>query len=125
MSPARIVAFEILLAVERGGYASDLLAARTTDLASRDAGLASEIVFGVLRYQAQLDYLIEHYSGKPVPRLDQPVRAALRMGIYQLRYLDRIPPHAAVSESVDLIKRIHKASAAGLVNAILRKTDRQ
>src|ERR1700691_3953369 len=122
MSPARIVAFEILLAVERGGYASDLLVARTADLASRDAGLASEIVFGVLRYQAQLDYLIEHYSGKSAARLDQPVRAALRMGIYQLRYLDRIPPHAAVSESVDLIKRAHKA-AAGLVNAILRKTD--
>ncbi len=124
MSPARIVAFEILLAVERGGYASDLLAARTADLASRDAALASEIVFGVLRYQLQLDYLIEHYSRKTAARLDQPVRAALRMGIYQLRYLDRIPPHAAVGESVELVKRVHKASAAGLVNAILRKTDR-
>jgi 16S rRNA (cytosine967-C5)-methyltransferase len=124
VSPARIVAFEILLAVERGGYASDLLAARTADLASRDAGLASEIVFGVLRYQAQLDYLIEHYSGKSAARLDQPVRAALRMGIYQIRYLDRIPPHAAVSESVDLIKRARKLSAVGFANAVLRKADR-
>jgi len=124
MSPARIVAFEILLAAERGGYASDLLAARTADLASRDAGLASEIVLGVLRYQAQLDYLIEYYSGKSATRLDQPVRAALRMGIYQLRYLDRIPTHAAVSESVDLIKRARKTSAAGFANAVLRKVDR-
>jgi 16S rRNA (cytosine967-C5)-methyltransferase len=124
MSRARVLAFEILLAVERGGYASDLLAARTADLASRDAGLASEIVFGVLRYQAQLDYLIERYSGQSAARLDQPVRTSLRMGIYQIRYLDRIPPHAAVSESVDLIKRARKRSAAGFANAVLRKVDR-
>ena len=85
-------------------------------------GLASEIVFGCLRYQAQLDYLI----ARRVPRSPDPeVRIALRMGIYQLRYLDRIPPHAAVGESVELVKRAHKATAAGLVNAILRKTDRQ
>jgi len=124
VSPARIVAFEILLAVERGGYASDLLVARAALLDSRDAGLASEIVFGVLRYQAQLDYLIQHYSGKPAARMDQPVRMALRMAIYQIRYLDRVPPHAAVSESVELIKRARKRSAAGLANAVLRKVDR-
>ena len=70
-------------------------AARAAPLDTRDAGLASEIVFGVLRYRAQLDYLIEHYSGKPVARLDDPVRQALRMGIYQLRYLERVPAHAA------------------------------
>ena len=57
---------------------------------SRDAGLAAEIVFGVLRFQAQLDYLIDLYSGKP-RRLDPEVRIALRMGIFQLRYLERIP----------------------------------
>jgi 16S rRNA (cytosine967-C5)-methyltransferase len=103
-----------------GGYASDLLLQRSAQLDSRDAGLASEIVFGCLRYQAQLDYLI----ARRVPRAPDPeVRIALRMGIYQLRYLDRIPPHAAVGESVELVKHAHKA-AAGLVNAILRKTDR-
>ena len=105
-----------------GGYASDLLLQKTARLDSRDAGLASEIVFGCLRYQAQLDYLID----RRVPRApDAEVRIALRMGIYQLRYLDRIPPHAAVGESVELVKRAHKANAAGLVNAILRKTDRK
>ncbi len=124
MSPARALAFEILTAAECGGYASDLLAARAAPLDTRDAGLASEIVFGVLRYRAQLDYLIEFYSGKPVARLDDPVRQALRMGIYQLRYLERIPAHAAVSESVDLIKRARKRSAAGFANAVLRKVDR-
>ncbi len=125
MSPARILAFEILTAVERGGYAADLLAARAAPLDSRDAGLASEIVFGVLRYRAQLDFLIGHYSGKPSARLDDAVRQALRMGIYQLRHLERIPAHAAVSESVELIKRAKKRSATGFANAILRKVDRE
>jgi 16S rRNA (cytosine967-C5)-methyltransferase len=124
VSPARALAFEILAAVERGGYAADLLAARAAPLESRDAGLASEIVFGVLRYRAQLDYLIERYSGKPAARLDDAVRIALRMAIYQLRYLERIPAHAAVSESVELIKRARKRSAAGFANAVLRKIDR-
>ena len=63
-APARTLAFEILQKVDGGGYASDLLAERSVGLDSRDAGLAAEIVFGVLRYRAQLDYLIEHYSGR-------------------------------------------------------------
>ncbi len=121
ISPARQIAFDILQKVQQGGYASDLLLQRSAQLDSRDAGLASEIVFGCLRFQAQLDYLI----ARRVPRQPElEVMIALRMGIYQLRYLDRIPPHAAVSESVELVKRAHKASAAGLVNAILRKIDR-
>ena len=121
ISPARQIAFEILRKVHHGGYASDLLFQRAAQLDSRDAGLASEIVFGCLRFQAQLDYLI----ARRVPRAPEPeVLIALRMGIYQLRYLDRIPPHAAVGESVELVKRLGRAPAAGLVNAILRKTDR-
>jgi 16S rRNA (cytosine967-C5)-methyltransferase len=122
ISPARQVAFDVLRKVQQGGYASDLLLQRSPQLDSRDAGLASEIVFGCLRYQAQLDYLIARRVPRPP---DVQVRIALRMGIYQLRYLDRIPPHAAVGESVELVKRAHQAPAAGLVNAILRKTDRQ
>lgn len=122
ISPARQVAFDVLGKVHEGGYASDLLLHQSAQLDSRDAGLASEIVFGCLRYQAQLDYLI----ARRVPRAPDPeVCIALRMGIYQLRYLDRIPPHAAVGESVELVKRAPKASAAGLVNAVLRKIDRR
>jgi 16S rRNA (cytosine967-C5)-methyltransferase len=121
ISPARQIAFDTLRKVSHGGYASDLLLQRSAQLDSRDAGLASEIVFGCLRYQAQLDYLISRRVPRP-PELE--VQIALRMGIYQLRYLDRIPPHAAVGESVELVKRLGRAPAAGLVNAILRKTDR-
>jgi 16S rRNA (cytosine967-C5)-methyltransferase len=106
-APARILAFDILMRVESGAWASDLLLAHSAGLDSRDAGLASEIVFGVLRYRAQLDFLIGHYAGRR-QKLDTQVRVALRMGIYQLRYLERIPPHAAVADSVDLVKRARK-----------------
>jgi 16S rRNA (cytosine967-C5)-methyltransferase len=124
ISPSRTVAFEILQLVDHGGYASDLLFARSAQLDSRDAGLASEIVFGALRFQSQLDFLIEHYSGRPAARLDAEVRIALRIGIYQLRYLERVPAHAAIHESVELIKQARKRSAAGFANAVLRKVDR-
>jgi 16S rRNA (cytosine967-C5)-methyltransferase len=123
LSAARTVAFDVLQLVESGGYASDLLFARCTSLESRDAGLASEIVLGVLRFQSQLDFLIGHYSGKSA-RLDPEVRIALRMAIYQLRYLERVPAHAAIHESVELVKRARKRSATGFVNAVLRKVDR-
>jgi 16S rRNA (cytosine967-C5)-methyltransferase len=123
-APPRSLAFAILLRVEAGAYASDLLAAHTRGLDSRDAGLASQIVFGVLRYRAQLDFLIDHYSGRR-QKLDTEVRAALRMAVYQLRYLERVPSHAAVAESVELVKRARKRSAAGYVNAVLRKVNRE
>jgi 16S rRNA (cytosine967-C5)-methyltransferase len=119
---ARAAAFDILCKVDGGGYASDLLVSFTRDFDSRDAGLASEIVFGVLRYRAQLDYLIDRTSTSK--KLDLEVRTALRIAIYQLRYLDRIPAHAAVADSVELVKRAKKRSAAGLVNAILRNVNR-
>lgn len=122
MSPARQIAFGVLLRVARGGYATDLLRRASAD--ARDLALAEAIVLGCLRYQAQLDYLIALYSGRPASKLDEEVRVALRMGIFQLRYLERIPPHAAVDGSVELVKRARKRSAAGLVNAVLRKVDR-
>jgi 16S rRNA (cytosine967-C5)-methyltransferase len=122
-APARTLAFDILRRVESGAWASDLLQAHSAGLDSRDASLAAEIVFGVLRYRAQLDFLIGHYAGRR-QKLDLEVRLALRMGIYQLRYLERIPPHAAVTDAVDLVKRARKRSAAGFVNAILRQVDR-
>jgi len=125
LSPARLLAFDTLRKVGRGGYASDLLLSGAAPLDPRDAGLASEIVFGVLRYQAQLDFLIQHYSGRGIPKLDFEVLLALRIGIYQLRYLDRVPPHAAVSESVELVKTAGFRSAAGFANAVLRKVGRE
>jgi 16S rRNA (cytosine967-C5)-methyltransferase len=109
--------------VQGGGYASDLLRNEGTNLDTRDAGLAEEIVMGVLRYQGQLDFLIGYFAGRKQPKLDAQVRVALQMGIYQLRYLDRVPPHAAVMESVELVKG-SKPLSAGFVNAVLRKVNR-
>ena len=121
-SPARTVAFDTLLRVEQGAFASELLHRAT--LGPKDAALAHELVLGALRHQAQLDFLIRHFSGKTA-KLDPEVRIALRLAIYQLRYLERIPAHAAVAESVELVKRARKRSAAGFVNAVLRKVGRQ
>ena len=123
ISPARQAAFDILLRIETtAAYSDELLHSRLTDrLEERDRALASEIVLGTLRRQGEIDQLIAKPSRRPVAKLDSEVRTALRMGCYQLRYLDRIPDRAAVSESVELVKRARKSSAAGMVNAILRR----
>ena len=124
VSAAREISFRILAKVHAGGYASDLLRHETAALDSRDAALAETLVLGCLRYQSQLDFLIAHFAGRPQPKLDLEVRIALRLGIFQLRYLDRVPAHAAVAESVELVKGARKRSAAGFVNAVLRKVNR-
>lgn len=110
--------------VEGGGYATDLLLEKAAKLTSRDAGLASQLVFGCLRYQLQLDFLVGHFSRRNPDELDEVVRILLRLGIFQLRYLDRVPAHAAVHEAVELAK-MYRRGAAGLVNAVLRKVNRQ
>jgi 16S rRNA (cytosine967-C5)-methyltransferase len=124
ISPARAIAFEVLREVAAGAYASDALRDRSRGLDARDAGLASQIVFGCLRFQGQLDYLIFLYSGRKIGDLETAVAIALRAAIFQLRYLERIPVHAAVNESVEWVKGAKRA-AAGLVNAVLRKVNRK
>lgn len=122
ISPARRAAFDILLRVERGaGHASDLLAALPGTMDRRDLNLATELVLGCLRRQNQLDHLIGVFSGRAGLKLDPEVAAALRLGIYQMRHLDRVPRHAVVDDSVSLTKAARKQSASGLVNAVLRK----
>jgi 16S rRNA (cytosine967-C5)-methyltransferase len=127
VSQARKIAFEVLLRVETAGaYASDLLHAELDGrgkaaVRSEDAALATELTLGVLRWRRLLDFLLERQMKKPVERLDVPVAISLRMGLYQLRYFERVPARAAVNESVELVKRARKASAASLVNAVLRR----
>jgi len=122
-SAARIIAFEVLRRVEaEGAYASDVLHTELgASVKPADAALATELTLGVLRWRRLLDFLIEGQLEKPLARLDLPVVLALRMGLYQLRFLERIPARAAVNESVDLVKRAKKSSAATLVNAVLRR----
>ncbi len=125
ISPARKIAYEVLRRVEaEGAYASDLLhAALTPHVKPADAALATEITLGVLRWRRLLDFLLERHLKKPSSRLDLPVILALRMGLYQLRFLDKVPARAAVNESVELVKSARKSSAAALVNAVLRKAE--
>ncbi len=111
--------------MEEGAYASVLLAAKEADLTPRDRGLCHELVMGVLRRQLWLDRLAEVYANRKVSDLDLAVRLALRLGLYQLRFLERVPPSAAVNESVNLVYLARVRSAAGLVNAVLRRATRE
>jgi 16S rRNA (cytosine967-C5)-methyltransferase len=126
VSPARAAAFEILRRVTtEDAYASNLLASdRYKKLSREDHALTQELVLGVLRWQAHLDFLIEHYSRRKLSKLDGEVAITLRLGLYQLRFLSRVPPHAAINESVNLAKERKKESAAPLVNAVLRSAQR-
>jgi 16S rRNA (cytosine967-C5)-methyltransferase len=123
VSPARWAAYRILLRVEReDAFATDLLhSSLSRGLEQRDLALLEELTLGVLRRRGELDWLLSQVSGRSLEKLDLEVRIALWLGAYQLRRLDRIPARAAVSESVAIVKRARKASAAGFVNAVLRK----
>ncbi|HUB02377.1 MAG TPA: 16S rRNA (cytosine(967)-C(5))-methyltransferase RsmB [Terriglobales bacterium] len=123
ISPARVAAFDILLRIEREqSYASELLhSARFSKLSSADHGLTTELVMGVLRWQSWLDCQIAEVSSKKPERLDLEVLTTLRLGAYQLKFLSRVPAHAAIYESVELVKAARKRSAATFVNAVLRK----
>lgn len=123
VSPARAAAFDILLRVEReSSYASELLhSAAYERLSTPDHALATELVMGVLRWRSRLDEEILRASTAPLSKLDLEVLISLRLAVYQFGWLDRVPKHAALNESVELVKRARKRSATGFVNAVLRK----
>ena len=127
VSPARAAAFDVLLRVEAtDAYASELLhSSRTEPLSRDDHGLATEIVMGVLRWRSVLDEQLSKRTDKPLTKFDAEVMTALRIGAYQLLFLERVPAHAAINESVELVKKARKRSAAGMVNAVLRKISSQ
>ena len=123
VSPSRAAAFDILLRVEReNSYASELLHSAAYDKLSRpDHALTTELVMGVLRWRSALDDEIAGAAAQPLKKLDLEVLIALRVAVYQFRFLDRIPHRAALNESVELVKRARKRSAAPFANAVLRK----
>ncbi len=123
VSAARAAAFDILLRVEQAdSYASELLHSEALgNLSAADHGLATELVLGVLRWRSRLDDEMATASSQPLKKLDPEILTALRLALYQFRWLDRIPQRAALHESVELVKRARKRSAAPFVNAVLRK----
>ena len=128
ITQARCVAYDTLLRVEtRDAFAVEVLYAAGSDftqLSSADRALCLQIVMGVLRWQSWLDDAISTALDKPMRRLDPEVAVALRMGAFQIGWL-RVPDHAAVHESVELVKRARKRSAADMVNAVLRRLARE
>jgi len=119
---ARRAAYDILRSVLRGDDLPAVLTQYRDVLPDpRDRALVTDLTTGTLRWQAALDHLLALVIDRPLARLDREVHTVLRLGAYQLVFLDRVPPSAAVHESVTLVRRAGKSSAAGFVNAVLRK----
>ena len=123
ITPARLAAFEILKLVGEGkGHSDELLhSSRVDALSPEDRNLTTALVMGVLRWQIALDARVRSLLQRPEQRLAEPVAIALRMGAFQLLHLERIPAHAALSESVELCRAAGEPHATGMVNAVLRK----
>jgi len=124
VSPARFEAFDHLMAIESSDnvHADELLRGpRTSALSDLDRNLCTTLVMGTLRWQIRIDATIREMLAKPNARLDPAVRIALRLGVFQLHHLDRIPAHAAISESVNLAKLAGHQHASRMVNAVLRR----
>jgi 16S rRNA (cytosine967-C5)-methyltransferase len=126
-APARTAAYDALRAIT--SRAEDLPAAlarsRRTLTDDRDRGLAAEIVTGTLRWLRSLDFLIEHFARRTTRKIDPEVVTILRLSVYQLLHLDRVPASAVVDDAVDLARAARKPSATGFVNAVLRSLLRQ
>ena len=122
VAPARRAAFEVLRRVfEEDAYADRALRTASEQLDDRDRSLARQLAFGSVQRVRTLDHAIETLGKRPVRKLDAPVLAALRLGAYQLGYLDGVPRYAAVNESVELVRRARLERAVPFTNAVLRR----
>ena len=127
IAPARIAAYEVLRAVGSGrsDLAGALARARATLPDERDRALAGEIATGTLRWQGAFDAIVTAFANRAAARLDPEVLDILRLTMFQLLHLDRIPASAAVNDAVQLARKAGKKSATGLVNAVLRRVSRE
>ena len=124
---SRLAAAEILYRVDReSGYADVLLGARLPDFAPADRRLITRLVLGTIAWQGRLDYELKHLTGRKLDGIQPVALAILRMGLFQLRFLDRIPQHAVVDTAVSLAKRnADSRKAQGFVNAVMRRATRE
>jgi len=123
LDSARTVAFQALRAVHGGAYTDVALdrALKSADLKPNDRGLATEIVYGCIRRQRTLDTLVDALAKKPAAEQPPDLRTLFHLGLYQLRYLDHIPPSAAVNTTVEIAKTHGMKGLAGVVNGLLRQ----
>jgi 16S rRNA (cytosine967-C5)-methyltransferase len=126
-APARLAAFHALCALEGGSTDLPTAVARTRRHLDddRDRALAADIVHGSIRWQRSLDHVLSHFAKRPLQKLDREVLVILRLSLYQLLHLDRVPASAVVDDAVDLTRAARKPSASGFVNGVLRSTLRQ
>ena len=126
-APARTAAYHALRTIGdgRSDLPTALHASRNRLEDERDRALAAEIVTGTLRWQRSLDHLIEHFSRRHIDKLDAEIVTILRLSLYQLLHLDRVPASAVVDDAVDLTRAARKPSASGFVNGVLRSMLRQ
>ena len=119
---ARLAAYRLIDRVEGSAYSNIALDGvfKDSSLSERDKAFAARLFYGVIERRITLEHLLSKYLSKPIDKLDKQVRITLMMGAYQLLYMDNVPDSAAVSESAELVKKLKKASAAGMVNAVLR-----
>jgi 16S rRNA (cytosine967-C5)-methyltransferase len=121
VSAARRVAYEVLLRVfEQDAYADRVFRSAATDLDERERAFAQRLSYGAVQRVRTLDHAIDTLGKRPVRKLDPPVRAALRLGAYQLGYTDTAP-HAAANESVELVRRARLERAVPFTNAVMRR----
>ncbi|MGI8864833.1 MAG: 16S rRNA (cytosine(967)-C(5))-methyltransferase RsmB [Solirubrobacteraceae bacterium] len=124
-SPARRCAFAVIRRVfEQGAYTDRALISEAAGLDARERALATALAYGTVQRRATLDHLVGRLCSRPVGELDPPVLAALRLGLFQLLFLGGVADHAAVNESVELIKGTGRGGAA-MVNAVLRRATRE
>ena len=122
VSPARRAAYEVVRRVfEHDAYADRALATAAAELGPRDRALATQIAYGTVQRVRALDHGIETLARRPVTRLDPPVRAALRIGAYQIAYLSGVARHAAVNETVELVRGARLERAVAFTNAVMRR----
>jgi 16S rRNA (cytosine967-C5)-methyltransferase len=122
IAPARRAAYEVIRRVfEEEAYADRALRTASDGLDDRDRALARQLAFGTVQRARTLDHAIETLGKRPVRKLDPPVLAALRLGAYQLGFLDAVPRYAAVNESVELVRRARLERAVPFTNAVLRR----
>ena len=122
ISPARTVAFRVLRRVfEEGAYADRALRSESAGLDDRDRALARRLAYGAVQRKRTLDHAIETLAKRPIRKLDPPVVAALRLGAYQVAFMDGVPRYAAVNESVELVRRAGLERAVSFANAVMRR----
>ena len=126
ISPARSASFEILGKIEKEkAFSSALLPLYEEKLEAKDRALCHELTLGVLRKKNYLDRIVQSFSKTKIAKLDIEVLNALRLALYQLLFLDKIPDFSAINESVNLVQMAKKTSAKGFVNAVLRRATRE